>query len=152
MPDLLGTLEIRSEVSQLEKVFAFVDQHCSRREIPDSIRYKVLLIAEELTMNAMSHGYRGRLDGWIAISLYRDSDGIEVRFEDEAPPFDPLHEGPEPRVDAGVAERPIGGLGIHLVKALSRMVKYERLGERNVVRVVFSTAIVPGDDAPVTLP
>src|SRR5260370_39858526 len=114
MSDLLGSIEIVSEVSQLEKVFAFVDQHCSRREIPDSIKYKVLLVAEELTMNAMSHGYRGRADGWIGLSVFRTGDDIELRFEDEAPAFDPLREGPDPRVDASVAERQICGARLPL--------------------------------------
>src|SRR5258708_14814689 len=125
MSDLLGSIEIVSEVSQLEKIFAFVDQHCSRREIPDSIKYKVLLVAEELTMNAMSHGYRGRADGWIGISIFRGNDDIELRFEDEAPAFNPLSQAPDPHVDAGVAERQIGGLGIHLVKALSPSPAYQ---------------------------
>jgi serine/threonine-protein kinase RsbW len=144
MSDLLGSIEIVSDVSQLEKVFAFVDQHCARREIPDSIKYKVLLVAEELTMNAMSHGYRGRVDGWIGISIFRADDDIELRFEDEAPAFNPLSQAPDPRVDASVTERQIGGLGIHLVKALSRSAAYERGGERNIVRVVFATA-TPAD-------
>ena len=133
-----GSIEIVSEVSELEKVFAFVDQYCSRCAIPDSIKYKVLLVAEELAMNAMSHGYRGRIDGRIGITLAHTPGEIELRFEDQAPAFDPLRQAPDPDVGAGLAERQIGGFGIHLLKTLSRSADYVRVDDRNVVRVSFA--------------
>jgi serine/threonine-protein kinase RsbW len=131
------SLEIRSHISELERVFAFIDPYCERAGIPDSIKYKLFLVAEELTMNAIGHGYNGRPDGRILIGLASRHPDVELCFEDEAPAFDVLRDAREPDLEAGVAERRVGGLGIHLLKTLSRNATYRYEGGRNIVRVTF---------------
>ena len=88
-------LEISSTVSELERVFAFIDQYCQRTGVPDAIKYKLFLVAEELTVNSISHGYGGRPDGRIAMALRRPGDDVELSFEDEAPAFRPQATAPE---------------------------------------------------------
>ena len=136
-PGHADSLEIRSDISELERIFAFIDPYCERSGIPDAIKYKLFLVAEELTMNAIGHGYDGRPDGRIFIALRRITPDVELYFEDEAPAFDVLRDAREPDLDADVAERRIGGLGIHLLKALSRSATYSYEGGRNIVRVRF---------------
>jgi len=136
-PSHAESLEIRSDVSELERIFAFIDPYCGRAGIPDSIKYKLFLVAEELTMNAISHGYNGRPDGRIAITLTNLEPNVELCFEDEAPAFDILRDARDPDIDAGVAERRVGGLGIHLLKTLSRSATYKYHDGRNTVRVTF---------------
>ena len=136
-PGHAESLEIRSHVSELERIFAFIDPYCGRAGVPDSIKYKLFLVAEELTMNAISHGYSGRPDGRIAMTLTSLDPTVELYFEDEAPAFDILRDARDPDLDAGVAERRIGGLGIHLLKALSRSATYKYERGRNTVRVTF---------------
>ena len=134
------SLEILSSISELERVFAFIDGYCRRVGIPDATKYKMLLIAEELTMNAIGHGYRGRTDGRIGIALSRPHDDVELCFEDETPAYDPLTEAPEPSVEAPIEERRIGGLGIHLLKSLARSAAYSHVGGRNIIRVTLATS------------
>ena len=55
----------------------------------------------------------------IALDAGRQ-DEVELYFEDEAPAFDILRNARDPDLDAGVEDRRIGGLGIHLLKTLSR--------------------------------
>jgi serine/threonine-protein kinase RsbW len=140
-PGISESLEIRSDVSELERIFAFIDPYCGRAGISDSIKYKLFLVAEELTMNAISHGYRGRSDGRIAMTLTRRDPNVELYFEDEAPAFNVLRDAVDPDLDASVENRKIGGLGIHLLKTLSRSATYAYEQGRNVVRVTF------GDEA-----
>jgi anti-sigma regulatory factor (Ser/Thr protein kinase) len=129
------SIEVRSEISELERLFAFIDQFCTRTGTPDSLKYKMFLVAEELAMNSISHGYAGRRDGPIALTLIRRDPEVELRFEDEAPPFDSLRDAREPDLEASVSDRRIGGLGIHLLKVLSRDASYVYERGRNVVRV-----------------
>ena len=49
---------------------------------------------------------------------------------DDGPEFDPLAAA-EPDTALGVEERPVGGLGIALVRRLMDAVEYERRGGRN---------------------
>jgi anti-sigma regulatory factor (Ser/Thr protein kinase) len=137
---LSESLEISSAISELERVFAFIDQYCDRAGIPDAIKYKILLIAEELTMNAIGHGYRGRADGRIGIALSRPQDDVELCFEDESPAYDPLSEAPEPSLDAPLEERRIGGLGIHLLKTLARSAAYSHVDGRNIIRITLAAS------------
>jgi anti-sigma regulatory factor (Ser/Thr protein kinase) len=134
------SLEITSAISELERVFAFIDQYCGRAGIPDQVKYKILLIAEELTMNSIGHGYRGRVDGRIGIALSKPHDDVELCFEDESPAYDPLAEAPEPSLDAPLEERRIGGLGIHLLKTLARSAAYSHVDGRNIIRVTLAIA------------
>lgn len=145
-PGHAESLEIRSHISELERIFAFIDPYCGRAGIPDSIKYKLFLVAEELTMNAISHGYAGRSDGRIAITLTRRDPNVELHFEDEAPAFDVLHDACDPDLDANVVDRRVGGLGIHLLKALSRSATYRYERGRNIVRVTFGDEPTPAPD------
>ena len=131
------SIELRSEVSELERLFAFIEQFCKRTGTPDSLKYKLFLVAEELAMNTISHGYGGRSDGPIALTLIRDDPAVELHFEDEAPAFDSLRDARGPDLEASVADRRIGGLGVHLLKILSRSSSYAYERGRNVVRVTL---------------
>src|SRR5262249_11909756 len=55
-----------------------------------------------------------------------------IRLEDAGPPFNPL-EAPAPNLEAPLAERSVGGLGLLLVKHLVERWEYAREGPRNVV-------------------
>jgi serine/threonine-protein kinase RsbW len=140
------SIQVRSEVSELERLFAFIEQFCKRTDTPDALKYKLFLVAEELAMNAISHGYAGRADGPIALTLIRRDPEIELHFEDEAPPFDSLRDAREPDLDASVADRRIGGLGIHLLKVLSRSASYAYERGRNVVRVTLEADAEPNPE------
>ncbi|HSE94372.1 MAG TPA: ATP-binding protein, partial [Methylomirabilota bacterium] len=56
------------------------------------------------------------------------------RFADTAHPFDPLAR-PDPDLDIPAAERPVGGLGVFLVKRLAHRCEYTREGDQNVLTV-----------------
>ena len=66
----------------------------------------------------------------------RHDAGLHVEFREDGRPFDPLsHDVPD--LDAPLHERPIGGLGVHLVRELAQRVEYERIEPYNVLRVVL---------------
>ena len=64
-----------------------------------------------------------------------DADGIVLTVEDDGRPFDPIGDAPAVDTESPVAERPVGGLGLFLVKELARSVDYERTGETNRLSV-----------------
>ena len=55
---------------------------------------------------------------------------------DSGKPFDPLEDAPVPDVDAPIDERPIGGLGIYLVRNMMDDMQYRREGDRNYITLV----------------
>jgi anti-sigma regulatory factor (Ser/Thr protein kinase) len=129
-------LTIRSDLSELERLFAFIDDFCAGAGVPNTIKYKLFLIIEELAVNVMTHGYGGRADGLIDIGLGYSAGQVEIRMEDEAVSFDPLQNAPAAVIDASVEDRPIGGLGVHLVKTLVSSIEYASANGRNRVRAL----------------
>ena len=105
---------------------------------------RLVLVLEELFTNTVMHGYGAGADGPVWVMLASRDGGIEVTYEDAAPPFDPLIEGPSPGVDQpGRDQAPPGGLGLALVRGLTASARYARVDGRNRV-----TLTVPSEDPP----
>ena len=68
----------------------------------------------------------------IVVRLAVEQDVLTAQVEDDGRAFNPL-EAPGPDLDAGIDERPIGGLGIHLVRSMMTSVEYRREDGRNVL-------------------
>ena len=92
----------------------------------------VLLIAEELVTNTVSYGYEDDDEHHIEIEVSLNAGRWRFQFRDDAGAFNPL-EKPPPDLEA--SERPIGGLGIHLVRELSDLVSYQRSDGCNILTV-----------------
>ena len=69
------------------------------------------------------------------IGLEKADDGLTMVFSDDGKSFDPTTEVEDPNVDAPVEERSVGGLGIFMVKKMSKSVKYVRQDGKNVLTV-----------------
>jgi anti-sigma regulatory factor (Ser/Thr protein kinase) len=72
-------------------------------------------------------GYEGR-PGEIVVAIERDGASFSVRIRDGAPPFDPRTHA-EPRLDLPIEQRPLGGMGIHLARALTDGIDHRILPE-----------------------
>ena len=53
-------------------------------------------------------------------------------------PFDPFLEAPVPDVSLGVDERPVGGLGIHLIKSVVAHYTYAYYEQSNIIELYFA--------------
>lgn len=104
---------------------------------PDQV-FKLELILDELINNVIKHGEPKVPPRSIFITMSKDNECIEVEFSDDATLFNPLNQ-PEPALDSPLEERPVGGLGVHLVRKLSDEVKYSVHNGRNLIQ--FSLAL-----------
>ena len=57
-----------------------------------------------------------------------------MTVKDDGPEFDPTRL-PDPDITAGLSARPVGGLGVFLVRQMMDEVRYERVGESNRLRM-----------------
>ena len=86
---------------------------------------------DEVVSNVVHHGTRqGSAEGQIVIELHLRGDDLEMVVDDDGAPFDPL-QVPEPDTSRPVEERPVGGLGILIVRRLMDEITYHRAGGRN---------------------
>ena len=96
----------------------------------------IVLIVEEVIANAIDHGFEPGVCGEVSARISADAERLQLELSDSGRPFNPL-EHPAPELDLDILDRPIGGLGIHLVKELSESVYYRRDGQRNVVGCIL---------------
>lgn len=100
---------------------------------------RVELVIEELFTNTVDHGYansRGGVDPGVRISVLTAATGLEVVYEDAAPPFDPTAQAGDSAAQR-VARGAIGGLGSVLIRSLPSKVTYGRQGELNRTVLCF---------------
>ena len=71
----------------------------------------------------------------FTVRLDEGQDGLRMTFVDDGAPFDPTKDSAAPDITAAAADRGIGGLGIFMVKKMSKSVTYERQGGKNVLTV-----------------
>jgi len=95
---------------------------------------------DEALANVVRHGLEGRGEtASVELELRLDPGAepavCEVVLVDDGPEFDPLAAS-EPDTSLGLAVRPIGGLGIALVRKLMDELEYERRDGRNRLRMM----------------
>ena len=118
----------------LPQVSAFVECRCRELGAGHQATLRLLLVAEELFINTVLHGYRER-GGEVALTV-RDAGGeVELIAEDTAAAFDPFDQLPRPEAPADPREARIGGLGRALIAGVSSRHAYERRGSCNRVTV-----------------
>jgi anti-sigma regulatory factor (Ser/Thr protein kinase) len=124
-----------------------VRRFARQRDLPAPLLRDVLLALDELVSNCIRHGGvaaspkpGGGAGPRIRVRLTLDDDELVIEVHDDAPAFDVLTQ-PEPPLDQPLGERPLGGLGIHLVRRLMDEVRYAREGGEN--RVTLRKRIGP---------
>jgi serine/threonine-protein kinase RsbW len=103
--------------ARLEEIEKLAD--AVNRALPDrDLAFAANLCLEELITNTILHGLNGASGHFIHIRINRSDEWLEIRLKDDAPRFDPFIEAPQPDIGLDIDERPIGGLGVHMVKHL----------------------------------
>ncbi len=115
-------------VARVNATFAdFADAH----GVPDALRRSMNVALDELLTNTVLYGLADD-GGEVSIDVELHPDRLIVTLSDNGRPFNPFGRS-APDTTLSVEERPIGGLGIHMVRQLVDEVSYERRADRNVV-------------------
>jgi serine/threonine-protein kinase RsbW len=111
------TLTIDASLGELAAVRTFVRQHVAAADGDEITMADLVQAVDELVCNVIQHGYAGR-PGKVEIAALSRGDELAFRIRDDAPAFDP-RSVPEPPLDLPLDRRPLGGMGIHLARALT---------------------------------
>jgi serine/threonine-protein kinase RsbW len=98
--------------------------------LPSEVLTDLRIAMDEVVTNILKYAWRDEGSHEITIECRIDAGRLETRIEDDGIAFDPLL-APAPDLNAPLATREIGGLGVHFLKHLMRDVAYERVGARN---------------------
>jgi anti-sigma regulatory factor (Ser/Thr protein kinase) len=127
-----ATLTLRNDIAELPQLVAFIDRFFARLPPDPKTLNAFQLALEEVVLNVINHGYRDGAPHTFRVALAASGRRVTATVDDDAPAFDPLAQ-PSVDLDAPLAGRPIGGLGIHLVKKMMDRVAYTRDRGRNLL-------------------
>ena len=96
--------------------------------------YLVSLAIEELVTNCIKYGYTDSKDHTVDFVLSIDEEILRMEVIDDGNPFNPL-DAPRPDLSLPPEKRPIGGLGLHLLRELADDMRYERRDGTNRLRM-----------------
>jgi anti-sigma regulatory factor (Ser/Thr protein kinase) len=107
--------------------------------ISKAVSWPIEVSLDEVMANVVDHAFEGRpeagtVDLELRLDLAVEPPVCEMMVVDDGPEFDPLSAA-EPDRSLGIEERPIGGLGLALVRRLMDEVHYERRDGRNRLRL-----------------
>ena len=99
--------------------------------ISRSFLRKLQVVLDELLSNVVRYGCVDLPEHTqIDIRLLRQGHRLLIQLRDPGRPFDPF-EAPEPDLSLDLEDRPIGGLGVHMVRKIVSSYRYRRLGDWN---------------------
>ena len=129
---LSRSLSLQNDVQQVPQLSQFVDEVCEDIGFDMQTTMKLNLAIEEAVVNVMNYAYPRGTVGDIHIDAQANDLRLKFVITDSGSPFDPTA---MPEVDTSLSaeDRPIGGLGIHLVRQIMDSINYERIGGRNVL-------------------
>ena len=123
-------ITVSSDAAGLRAARDCVERFAADAALPETERAHLHLIVEELLTNLLKYGYDFGRMGEAELSFRRDGDRMILTVIDDGRAFDPLA-APPPDLDQPVEDRPIGGLGLHLIRSLAEEARYERIAGRN---------------------
>ena len=103
--------------------------------VPDSLIKKVRLACDELIGNVMAYSHENGATLDICMGLALHGEKLAVTISDSGKPFNPFR-SQIADTQSPLAERRVGGLGIHLVRNVMDRVSYRREAGRNVVTLL----------------
>jgi serine/threonine-protein kinase RsbW len=97
---------------------------------------KLDLVLEEILVNIARYAYEGGV-GDVEVGYSTQGDALLVEVTDRGRSYNPLEAAPPPDLTLGLADRPIGGLGVLLVKQIVGSLSYRHQDGQNTVSFRF---------------
>ena len=121
---------VPGDAAQLPALLTFLQDFWSELKLPPTEALTFELALEEVFMNVVMHGSHADRAPRVKMSMTLLDGGVMLTVEDDGPPFDPLSL-PAPDLTASLETRPVGGLGVFLVRQVMDSVRYERRDTTN---------------------
>ncbi|MBR3856964.1 MAG: SpoIIE family protein phosphatase [Bacteroidaceae bacterium] len=130
-------ITLKNDVREVEKLGSFVKQVAESLSLDKSLTGRLRLAVEETVVNVMEYAYPQGTTGDVNIRATSNGRRLKFIISDSGIPFNPT-EVTAADTTLSAEERPIGGLGILLVRELMDSINYERINGQNVLTLTKS--------------
>lgn len=129
--------EVEENLAAVDPVVGWADALAEAEGLDDQVRYAIQACLEEALANLIVHGKATPGAKAIAVTFDAASPSATVTISDACAPFD-VTKAAEP--DADMADMPLGGLGLRLLRSFAATMAYGQEDGRNVLTLTFVPA------------
>lgn len=139
-------ITVPATLEHLESLTGMVTGFLKEEGFPEKNIFEMDLAVDEACTNVIRYAYAPG-EGEVTVECTVTPDGAKVCIIDCGNPFDPLAvEAPD--LSGSVEDRPIGGLGVHLIRSLMDSVTYQYTGGRNILCMTKTRGgVLPGSES-----
>jgi anti-sigma regulatory factor (Ser/Thr protein kinase) len=125
-------LHLTNDVMEVPRLTDFINDVCQSLGIEEILTMQLTLAVEEAAVNVMNYAYEPGTVGTVDLDAEAGDGELKIIISDSGVAFDPTQKA-EADITLTAEERPIGGLGIFLVRQIMDNVSYRRQDGRNIL-------------------
>ncbi|NLX67175.1 MAG: ATP-binding protein [Bacteroidales bacterium] len=124
-------LIIKNEITEISKLVTFIETIGEELGLSPALVMSLNLALEEAVSNIILYAYPKEFNQDISIEAVKENNALIFTITDTGVEFDPT-KGGDVDITLTVEDRPVGGLGIFLIKKIMNEVEYKRVDDMNV--------------------
>ena len=132
-------ITLTAELESFKNVQDFIENFAHENNLSPRTLFNLNLIIEEIVVNICSYSYPENEKGMFTVEISLENNEIILTFIDSGIPFDPSAKNVT--FENSVSKADIGGLGIHIVKKLSKSLSYKYENNQNILKIVLASEI-----------
>ena len=125
-------LILQNEVAEISKLAIFIDELGEEFGLSPELVFNLNLVLEEAVSNVILYAYPKEEHQTISLIAKKKGNQLIFVLTDTGKEFDPT-QAPDADITLSAEERPIGGLGIFLIRQIMNTVEYQRIDGKNVL-------------------
>ena len=126
------SVTLHNNIDEIPHLAEFVEGVCEAVGFDAALTMQMNLAIEEAVVNVINYAYPPGTHGVINIKAQANDERLKFVIIDSGTPFDPTVKD-DVDISLPAEQRPIGGLGIHLVRQLMDTINYEYTDGQNVL-------------------
>ena len=127
-------LILQNEVAEISKLAIFIDELGEEFGLSPELVFNLNLVLEEAVSNVILYAYPKEEHQTISLIAKKKGNQLIFVLTDSGKEFDHT-QAPDADITLSAEERPIGGLGIFLIRQIMNTVEYQRIDGRNVLLI-----------------
>ena len=128
------SLTLPNEIDAISEMSIFIDTICEELGFDMMTTMNLNLAIEEAVVNVVNYAYPKGTYGEVNLDVQADNQKFTIVIRDSGTPFDPTKQK-EVDTTLSAEERPIGGLGIHLVRQIMDKISYQYTDKQNILKL-----------------
>ncbi|MEP5764497.1 MAG: SpoIIE family protein phosphatase [Halieaceae bacterium] len=130
-----NSISLEDDAGAISTLLAWMGQLLDEAEVNTTVQGEAKLVAEEVVTNVFKYGQLARGSA-VLVQIQLEDGQLVMEFRDHGVAFDPLAEAQRAQLGEDTESAAVGGLGVHLLEALTDAQSYQRSGDLNFLRLV----------------